>query len=115
MPAGRKWNYAFVTAPEHVCNEFIKLNGITFQGMCLRVHEARRSGTRFNERKNITKSSFERNMKSAADSIYSPNCFELLNCETTGNDKNSHPYHKDTTIVCSDTVILNTNSPKSQK
>ena len=38
-------------------------------------------------------------MKSAADSIYSPNRFELLNCETTENDGNDHPYHKDTSIV----------------
>ena len=34
-------------------------------------------------------------MKSAADSIYAPNRFELLNCETTENDKNDLPYHKD--------------------
>ena len=43
-------------------------------------------------------------MKSAADSIYSPNRFELLNCENMGNDKSSHPYHKDTTTVDCDTV-----------
>ena len=43
-------------------------------------------------------------MRSAADSIYSPNRFELLNCENMGNDKSSHPYHKDTTTVDSDTV-----------
>ena len=34
MPTVRKnRNYAFITAPEHVCNEFIKLNGVTFQDM----------------------------------------------------------------------------------
>ena len=66
-------NYTFITAPEHVCNKPIKLNGITFQDMYLKVQEARRSDTRCNERRNITKSFFERNMKSAADSIYSPN------------------------------------------
>ena len=72
--------------------------------MCLKVQEARRSNTRINERINITKSSFERNVKSAADSIYSPNRFELLNCGTTENDESDHPYHKDTSIVGSDTI-----------
>ena len=34
MPTVRKnRNYVFITAPEHVCNEFIKLNGVTFQDM----------------------------------------------------------------------------------
>ena len=67
MPTGRKnRNYAFITALEHVCNELIKLNGVTFQDMCLKVQEARQSDTRFNERRNITKSSLERNVKSAA-------------------------------------------------
>ena len=42
MPTGRKNRYyAFITAPEHVCNELIKLNGVTFQDMCLKVQEAR--------------------------------------------------------------------------
>ena len=113
ISTGRKnRNYAFITAPEHVCNELIKLNGITFQDMCLKVQEARLSDTRFNERGNITKSSFERNMRSAADSIYSPDCFELLNCETTENDENDHPYHKDTSIVGSD--IINHHSKYKQ-
>ena len=67
--------------------------------MCLKVQEARQSDTRFNEKRNITKSSLERNMKSAADSIYFPSRFELINCETTKNDENDHPYHKDTSIV----------------
>ena len=32
MPKGRKnRNYDFVTAPQHACNELIKLNGLTFQ------------------------------------------------------------------------------------
>ena len=102
MPTGRKnRNYAFITALEYVCN---KLNGVTFQHMCLKVREARQSDTRFTERRNITKSSFERNMKTEADSIYSPNRFELLNCETTENDENDHPYHKDTSIVGIDTI-----------
>ena len=72
--------------------------------MCLKVQEARQSDTRFNERRNITKSSFERNMKSAADSIYSSNRFELLNSETTENEQNDHPYHKDTSIVSIDII-----------
>ena len=105
ISTGRKnRNYAFITTPEHVCNELIKLNGVAFQDMCLKVQEARQSDTGFNERRNITKSSFERNMKNAADSIYSPNLFELLKCETTENDENDHPYHKDTSTVGSDTI-----------
>ena len=105
MPAGRKnRSYAFITVPEYVCHEFIKLNGVIFQDMCLKVQEARQSDTRFNEKRNITKSSFEKNMKSAADSIYSPSRFELINCEATKNDENDHPYHKDTSTVGIDTI-----------
>ena len=38
IPTGRKnRNYAFITAPEHACNEAIKLNGATFQDMHLKV------------------------------------------------------------------------------
>ena len=75
MPTGRKKNrnYSFI-------------NGVTFQDICLKVQEGSQSDIRINEKRNISKSSFERNMKSAADSTYSPNRFELLNCETTEND-----------------------------
>ena len=105
VPSGRKYiNHTFITAPEHVCNELIKLNSVTFQDMCLKVQEARQSDTRFNEKRNITKSSLERNIKSAADNIYCPNRFELLNCETKENDKNDHPFHKDTSTVGIDTI-----------
>ena len=49
MPLGRKnRNYAFITAPEHVYNKLIKLNGVTFQDMYLKVQEVRQSDTRFN-------------------------------------------------------------------
>ena len=52
MHTGRKNRiYAFITDPEHVCNEFIKLNGVTFQDMCLKVEEERQSDTRFNQSK----------------------------------------------------------------
>ena len=103
MPTGRKnRNYALITAAEHVCHELVKLNGVTFQDMCLKVQEARQSNTRFNEKTNIAKSSFER--KSAADITYSPNRFESLNCETTENDENDHAFHKDTSIVGIDTT-----------
>ena len=55
MCTGRKnRNYDFVTAPEQVCNELIKLNGVTFQDMYLEVQGARQSDARFNEMKNIT-------------------------------------------------------------
>ena len=54
-------------------------------------------------------------MKSAADSIYSPNRFELLNCETTENNKSDHPYHKDTSITGSDTVNHNSKYKQSKR
>ena len=61
MLTGRKnRSYAFTTTPEHVCNELIKLNGITFQGMCLKVQESRQSDISFNERRNIAKSFFKK-------------------------------------------------------
>ena len=79
MPAGGKnRNCAFITAPEHVCHELIKLNGETFQDMCLKVREARQSDTRINEKRNITKSLIKRNVNSAAESIYSQNRFDSL-------------------------------------
>ena len=83
--------------------------------MCLKVQEARQSNTRFNERRNITKSSFERNMKSAADSTYSPNRLELLNCETTENDENDHPCHKYTSIVSIDTITHHSRYKQSKR
>ena len=106
MHTGRKnRNYTFITAQEHVCNGLTKLNDVTFQDMCLKVQEAKQLDTRLNERKHITKSSFKRITKIAIDSIYSPNRFELLNCEAIQNDENDHPYHKDTSIVGRDTII----------
>ena len=54
-------------------------------------------------------------MKSAADSIYSPNRFDLLNCETTENDENDHPYHKDTSIVGSDTINHHSRCKQSKR
>ena len=33
--------FAFITAPHHVTNELIKLNGVQFQGRCLILEEAR--------------------------------------------------------------------------
>ena len=46
ISTGRKnRNYTFITAPEHVCNELIKLNGIIFQDLSLKVEEARESDT----------------------------------------------------------------------
>ena len=113
---GRKnRNYTFITAPEQVSNELIKLNGVTFQDMYLEVQEARQSDARFNKRKNITKSSFEGNMKSAADSIYSPNRFELLNCETTKNDENDNSDHKNTSIVGSDSINYHSRCKQSKR
>ena len=43
--------FAFITAPQHVTKELVKLNGVQFQGNCLIVEEARstrKSGFRFN-------------------------------------------------------------------
>ena len=38
IPTGEKnRNYAFITAPEHACNEVIKLNSVRFQDMYLKV------------------------------------------------------------------------------
>ena len=53
--------------------------------MHLKVQEAKRSDTMFNKKRNLSKSSFEINVKSAADNIYTQYRLELLNCETTEN------------------------------
>ena len=50
--------------------------------------QARRSEASFNEWRNITKTTSERNAKSAANNIHFPNGFEFLNCETTENYQN---------------------------
>ena len=61
MPTERKnRNHAFITSSEHACSELIKVNGAAFQDTCLKIQEARQSDTRFNGRRNITKSSFGR-------------------------------------------------------
>ena len=72
--------------------------------MLLIIQEVKQSNTSFKERKNITKSSLRRKVKSAADNIYLPNCFEILNCETEETDENDQPYEMDSFIVCSDTI-----------
>ena len=82
--------------------------------MCLKVQEARRSDTRFNERRNIAKSFFERNVKSAADSILSKH-FELVHCETAENDKNNHSYHENTSIVVSNTINRHSKYKQSKR
>ena len=69
-----------------------------------KLHEARRSDTSFNGSKIIINSSFERNVKDAADNICSPNRFELPNCEIMESDENDQPYDEDTSIVGSDTM-----------
>ena len=68
--------------------------------MCLNVQETRRSDTRFNEKRNITKSSFKRNMKIAAGNIYLPNPFELLNTYLSRNrfPENQHTFQKKCTV-----------------
>ena len=43
-------------------------------------------------------------MNSAAHSIYSPNRFELLNCEVTEKNENDHLYHQDISTVGSNTI-----------
>ena len=99
IPTGRKnRNYALITAPEHARREPTKPNGAAPQDTPPEAQEARQSDTRLNEKGNITKPSFERYMKSAADSIYFPNRFESLNFETTENDEN------DTSVAGSHTI-----------
>ena len=68
--------------------------------MCLNVQETRRSDTTFNEKRNITKSSFKRNMKIAAGNIYLPNPFELLNTYLSRNrfPENQHTFQKKCTV-----------------
>ena len=47
--------------------------------------------------------------------MYSPNRFELLNCETTENDENDRPYYKDTSIVGSDTINHHSRHKQSKR
>ena len=46
---GKKKYFAFVTAPEHVTTELIKLNGIQFNPKCIIVEEAKIKPTAFSE------------------------------------------------------------------
>ena len=46
---GKKTYFAYVTAPEHVTNELIKLNGIEFNSKCIIVEEAKNKPTAFSE------------------------------------------------------------------
>ena len=42
---GKKTYFAYVTAPEHVTTELIKLNGIEFNSKCIIVEEAKNKPT----------------------------------------------------------------------
>ena len=46
---GKKKYFAYVTAPEHVTTELIKLNGIEFNSKCIIVEEAKNKPTTFSE------------------------------------------------------------------
>ena len=46
---GKKKYFAYVTAPEHVTGELIKLNGIEFNSKCMIVEEAKNKPTAFSE------------------------------------------------------------------
>ena len=46
---GKKKYFAYVTAPEHVTTELIKLNGIEFNSKCIIVEEAKNKPTAFSE------------------------------------------------------------------
>ena len=53
MPAnektGKSRGFAFISCPEHVCNELIKLNGTDFLETCIIVEEARSTRSRVNQ------------------------------------------------------------------
>ena len=46
---GKKKYFAYVTAPQHVTTEFIKLNGIQFNSKCIIVEEAKKKSVTFSE------------------------------------------------------------------
>ena len=50
---GKKKYFAYVTAPEHVTTELIKLNGIEFNSKCIIVEEAKNKPTAFSEAKTL--------------------------------------------------------------
>ena len=46
---GKSREFAFISCPDHVCNELIKLNGIDFLETCIIVKEATSAGSRVNQ------------------------------------------------------------------
>ena len=54
-------------------------------------------------------------MESAADNVYLPDCFEILNCETTTNHENDQTYGKDSSIFCSDTITRYSKKEQSNR
>ena len=54
---GKKKYFAFVTAPDHVTTELIKLNGIHFSSKYIIVEEAKNKSTAFSEA-NVLRTSF---------------------------------------------------------
>ena len=46
---GKQKYFAYVTAPEHITTELIKLNGIEFNSKCIIVEEAKHKSTTFSE------------------------------------------------------------------
>ena len=46
---GKSREFAFISCPDHVCNELIKLNGIDFLETCIIVKEATSTRSRVNQ------------------------------------------------------------------
>ena len=46
---GKSRGFAFISCPDHVCNELIKLNGINFLESCIIVEEATSTRSRVNQ------------------------------------------------------------------
>ena len=47
---GKSRGFAFISCPDHVCNELIKLNGIDLLETCIIVEEANSTRSRVNQR-----------------------------------------------------------------
>ena len=45
---GKSFGFAFISCPEHVCNELIKVNGIHFLETCIIVEGATPTRSRIN-------------------------------------------------------------------
>ena len=93
--------FAFITAPQHVTKELVKLDGVQFKGNCLIVEESK-SRRKSNFRSNLHSRPHLVNNSSGNDNTFSKNNFvpgDVTYADATKSIKKSLTRHRKNRIV----------------